>query len=417
IARLSVTLLLFTFVLLLSSCISHPSDFYRYQTILRQMKEPPYLQIYLTSYSNQEVIMLKVDGGYKVCGYTTERERQFTSATIQTNSRAGEFITVKVVGNEVVLGDAMVDGDDIVIVPDSPSNLMYLRTIPVKGETVLTRPYRGRLRIKIADDKINITNIIDLESYLPGVVSSEMDENWPAESLAAQAITARSFAFYRIKQSKLRSAVLDYDLTDDIFSQVYRGEERTGPKTRQAVESTRGVIMLYDARIFNCLYHDTCAGHTEPGNLVFGLTAIAPLSGKPCGFCTHSKHTNWQLRLTQQEIISGLKLEDTKTIESIRVTKTAPGGHALEVALKIPNREEEILMNAQKFRIALGPNRLRSTMFRIEKIGNDFVFTGHGWGHAVGLCQEGARGMSNKGYTPLQILEYYYPEVKVVKIY
>ena len=280
------------------------------------------------------------------------------------------------------------------------------------------RNYKGRLRIKaMPNNKIALVNIIDMESYLPGVVSSEMDESWPQDSLAAQAISARSFAFFRIKQFAIgvSKKPFDYDLTDDIYSQAYRGEERTGPKTKQAVEQTRGVVMSYESKIFNCLFHDTCGGHTEPGDLIFSLTPIPPLAGRNCGFCYHSKHSQWKVEFTQDEISNALGLKGA--IEAILVTKTAPGGHAVELLLKISGRNEPIIFQAQKFRIALNPNKLQSTLFKVTKKDRIFEFIGRGWGHAVGLCQEGTRGMSEKGFTPLQVLEYYYPQAKVVKIY
>jgi len=399
---------------LLAGCVSGgtATPFYRYETSKKVLNEPPYLQVLLGEYSNADSAVVKISTAYAIYPYLANRGNKFIGPQPLSKQNAMPE-SVKASNNDgdiIISGVTSLFGSDIVLVPSSSSVLIL----------VGKRNYNGRLRIKaLPNNKIALVNIIDMESYLPGVVSSEMDESWPEYSLAVQAITARSFAFYRIKQSAVGQSkkLFDYDLTDDIYSQVYRGEERTGPKTRKAADQTRGIILSYDAKIFNCLFHDTCGGHTEPADLVWGGgVSVPPLQGRPCGFCYHSKHSQWKAEFTQKEIIKALDLK-SREIEDIMITKIAPGGHIVELSLKVAGRDEPIIFQAQKFRIALNPNKLKSTLFKVTKKGNVFEFTGRGWGHAVGMCQEGTRGMSESGFTPLQVLEYYYPQARVVKIY
>ncbi len=389
------------------------SPFYRYETKGKVLISPPYLQVLLTEYNNVNSALIKVNSPYKIYSYQSERNNKFLSHPQLSNQSAmTEPVMVFYSRGKINIGKPVgLWNDDIIIVPSGENSLIQ----------VGKRNYRGYLRIKgLPDNKISLVNIIDLESYLVGVVSSEMDENWPQESLEAQAITARSFAFYRIKQSNLagnQTRIFDYDLTDDVFSQVYRGEECTGPKTRQAVEKTRGIIIVYDSAIFNCIFHSTCGGHTEPINMVFGgPDAIPSLKGISCGFCNQAKYFQWQAGYSQEEIIKMLNLKNIQAIDDILITTTGPGGHGTEITLKISG-SSDIIMQANRFRLALGPNKLRSTNFRITRRDNVFQFTGRGWGHAVGMCQEGTRGMSHQNFRPLQILEHYYPESKIVKIY
>ncbi|MEK7448725.1 MAG: SpoIID/LytB domain-containing protein, partial [Planctomycetota bacterium] len=245
--------------------------------------------------------------------------------------------------------------------------------------------------------------------------SSEMNSAFPPAALSAQAVAARSFALSRIKRSSSRLG--GADVTDDIFTQVYRGEERTTQKIYETVDHTRGVILIYNGRLFDSIFHDTCGGQTEPVNLIWDGPFMEPLKGRICGYCYGSKFNHWSVTIDEQEIIKKLSLENASSIDDIRVIESAPGGHARTLGIKIPGKFEEMIISAQPFRIALGPNKLFSTYFKIKKIGNTFEFSGRGWGHGVGLCQEGTRGMTEKGFNTLQVLEYYYPGAKVVKIY
>lgn len=397
----------------LTSCIAIPPlpPYYRYETARMILDASPYLQILLTDNDNVDSAKVQIGSAYGIYQYEPNRNKKFTGNQLSFQQYAMKT-TGKVysVNNQIIINKVNTRYNDIVLIPINNISMQAGKHY-----------YKGYLRIKaLPHNKVSIVNIIDMETYLPGVVSSEMSESWHENALAAQAITARTFAFYRIKQLATRKpsqTISDYDLTDDMYSQVYKGESRTGLRTRQAVENTRGIILSYNATVFNCMFHGICGGATESGALVFNLTPIAPLQGRSCGYCYNAKKFSWAAQFTEDEIIKALKLPNAKKIESIQAVKTAPGGHIVEVGVRITGRYEPIMFNAQRFRIALNPSKLRSTYFKIKRNGNVFNFTGRGWGHAVGMCQEGAKAMADQDFTSLQILEYYYPEAKVVKIY
>ena len=74
------------------------------------------------------------------------------------------------------------------------------------------------------------------------------------------------------------------------------------------------------------------------------------------------------------------------------------------------------LIKRYTFRMAVGPDVIRSTQFDAKVGAKKVIFTGKGWGHGVGLCQEGAYGMALKGYNAFEILRYYYHGIMVEKI-
>nr|MBC8550476.1 hypothetical protein [Candidatus Brocadiales bacterium] len=152
-------------------------------------------------------------------------------------------------------------------------------------------------------------------------------------------------------------------------------------------------------------------------NLVFNLKSIPPLSGVDCGYCNDSKYYHWTKKLGRNEI--QIKLNATKSnvkkIRNITTEQIGPGGHCSTI--KIDHAGGTKRVNANDFRLIIGPNNLRSTSFSIKNIGNSFIFEGSGWGHGVGLCQYGTQKMAKSGFRWYDILRHYYPEIDLVKIY
>ena len=101
-----------------------------------------------------------------------------------------------------------------------------------------------------------------------------------------------------------------------------------------------------------------------------------------------------------------------KDVRSISPEGAEPDGYARFVLVN-----DEVRMAAGALQLALGPNRIRSTCFRVTAEAGSFRFAGHGYGHGVGLCQWGARGMANDGKSWQEILLHYYPGALLQKAY
>jgi stage II sporulation protein D len=71
----------------------------------------------------------------------------------------------------------------------------------------------------------------------------------------------------------------------------------------------------------------------------------------------------------------------------------------------------KVQVKGSRFRMAVGPDLVKSARFEPEVLSDRVSFTGTGWGHGVGLCQEGAEGMARAGYNAFEILRKYYPGV------
>jgi len=288
-----------------------------------------------------------------------------------------------------------------------------IKIIPGRGAHIYVnnRQFRGEIDIiKDADARLLVVNHIDLEEYLYGVLYHEVSHRWPMEVLKVQAIASRTYALYQ----KLVSKNEYFDLTSDIYSQVYGGRTSETWRTRKAVDFTRGYVLSCEDKIFPSYYHATCGGHTSNANTLWNID-IVTLEARPCDFCKISPHFNWKKELKKKYIEDKLKEAGHKIdILSIEILQRDEAGRILELRLKGKNKD--VVLEGNKFRLLVGPNIIRSANFEVEVRQNFITFYGKGWGHGVGMCQWGAYEMARRGWKVEEILEYYYPGAEIVRL-
>ncbi|MFP4056887.1 MAG: SpoIID/LytB domain-containing protein [Candidatus Brocadiia bacterium] len=277
------------------------------------------------------------------------------------------------------------------------------------------RRYRGELVVRRdSDQALSVLNVVPLEAYLYSVLGSETYAGWPPEALEAQAIVARSYALWRMAQRRHQ----DFDLHATVMDQNYLGLAKEDPRLRAAVDRTEGVVLLYQMKLFRCYYHSTCGGHTEAVEAVFPDVPLAPLRGTPCVYCKDSKHYRWRREFSAAELARALRKGGLAVdrVASVEVTARTASGRAETVALECGDGTRRVL-RASEFRLKVGPSRLPSTFFEIREQGSGWEFRGRGWGHGVGMCQWGSRGMAQRGYSAAEILRHYYPGAALRRLY
>jgi stage II sporulation protein D len=272
------------------------------------------------------------------------------------------------------------------------------------------RQFRGNIQV-LKKDKLRLAaiNYIDLEDYIKGVMYHEASHYWPMEALKAQAIICRTFAIYQTQES----ASKEYDVTSDVYSQVYGGRTSERYRTSEAVDETQGAILMFNGQVLPAYYHSSCGGHTEDAALLWKMD-IAPLKGVTCGFCNGSPHFKWHNVLTRKELKEKLTKAgiEIDSIKDIAISGRDPSGRI--TFLKISGEKDCVDMASKDFRNAVGLNIIRSTNFTVKAVDDDLVFDGFGWGHGVGLCQWGAYFMAKRGYKYDEILKHYYPGAELV---
>jgi stage II sporulation protein D len=271
------------------------------------------------------------------------------------------------------------------------------------------RMFRGAIKLIRKDNgHLLVINQIDVEDYVKGILYHEVSHYWPEQALNAQAIVCRTYALYQMQANKSR----DYDVTADIYSQVYGGRTSERFRTNKAVDDTRGQIITYQGKLIPAYFHATCGGHTEDASLLWDV-ALPPLKGVACNFCYDSPHFKWHAVIPLDEIEDALtKAGHTiRGIRRIAIAGTDASGRITDINIISDNKT--IKIPGKDFRSILGGNDIRSTDFQVTIADSDAVFEGSGWGHGVGLCQWGAYFMAKQGATSKEIIQYYYPGVEI----
>ncbi|MFH0986148.1 MAG: SpoIID/LytB domain-containing protein [Candidatus Omnitrophota bacterium] len=273
--------------------------------------------------------------------------------------------------------------------------------------------YRDEVLIyKNRGGSLDVISRLELDDYLKSVLPFEGNPKWTLESLKAQAVVSRTFAL--TKMISRRSE--EYDVSAGFMSQVYAGKQIENERTNQAVDATRGEILLYKEKIFPAFFHSTCGGATTAADLVWRVKPLPPLGGVECEFCKNSPHYKWEAKVTPAEIKQKLAKQKmpVQDVLGIRTDKIDKTGRAHK--LVIQSTWAEKIVDADAFRVWVDPMRLKSN--RITKIAfrdGAFVFKGRGWGHGVGMCQYGMKYLGELGYSYQDILSHYYPGAQISK--
>jgi stage II sporulation protein D len=274
------------------------------------------------------------------------------------------------------------------------------------------KPYRGYLNIVKAKNGFTVVNVLPIEDYLKGVVPKESSPSWPQESLKVQSVISRTYTYANLNKHNKEG----FDMCSQTHCQVYGGAESEVLSSNKAVVATKGEIVTYDAKLAQTVFHANCGGHTEDPKYVWNWTVSTPpyLKGVKCGYCSDTPHSKWENSLDEKFIMKKLSGYRVGNIKSIKIKGKTDAGSAIDI--EILHSNGNLTFNAYKFRLAVDPWQIKSTAFEsIEKKGSRFIFKGYGWGHKVGLCQWGAKGMADKGKSYKKILSHYYPGTKLIK--
>lgn len=268
------------------------------------------------------------------------------------------------------------------------------------------RSYEGDFEIGVWKGMLSLINCVDIDTYLEGVVSSEGGSGQRLAYYEAQAVISRTYALSNLNRHQSEN----FALCERVHCQAYLNK-RTGTATIDtAVQLTKGYVLLNtDNTYYPTFFHANCGGQTCEPQYIWN-EQINGLQSFQDTFCIHTKQAQWVKSIPLDQWTNFLvnkynfPLQDSTSqalLQAFRQTQRM--AFYLHPVYGIPLRDLR-----EQF-------KLKSTFFDAVVVGQEMVLYGKGFGHGVGLCQEGAMQMARKGFTFDQILRYYYPGALLTK--
>ena len=257
-----------------------------------------------------------------------------------------------------------------------------------------TSIYPNNLIVNSKGGTLKLINIVGINQYVAGVIESEIGNVKNVELLKVQAVISRTYVLKNIDKHKAE----DFQICDKVHCQVYHGKCRFNLLINQAVDST-GYITIFDDQneIIDAVFHANCGGQTINSEDLWAKSK-SYLRAVNDTFCAAGKQAVWVKEIDRSEWLqylskkAGLKIPEPCVYADFMRRTQLP---CFPISLK------EIRTDW----------KLRSTYFTITENGDQLILNGRGFGHGVGMCQEGAINMANKGYKYEEIIKFYYTNI------
>lgn len=335
----------------------------------------------------------------RLCKATKEATIKGTSVCV-AGLGCKESIRVLAYDGQILLNSSAVDGRQVIFESREPMAISCGK----KKKRV-----RGKLMASLKGGRLLIINLLGIEDYLLSVVPSESYTSWPIETLKAQAVCARTYAYYQFLHRRDQA----YDLVDDEGDQAYKGIDSEQPRSTRAVKETSGIILGFHGHPILAMYSANSGGYTADAKAIFSLSKPY-LVAHPDPESLKGKMARWNKEYTVFETEKALKKIGIKVkgLEKIEAAERGPSGRIVKVRI-VSQEGPMVLRTRTTLRRALN---LPEIFFQIQRHGNRFIFQGRGWGHGVGYSQWGSAYMGkSKDY--IEVLSFYYPGTRLEKMW
>lgn len=272
------------------------------------------------------------------------------------------------------------------------------------------RVYNGDVQIRVYNDYLQVVNIVNIEDYVAGVVESEGGREDNMEYFKAQAVLARTFALRNLDKHIDEG----YNLKDDVTSQVYfsRARYQNRDAILEAVACTRDTIVVTDDcdPILSVFYANS-GGYTCNAQDVW-QKPISYLCARPDSFSVGVGSYEWEKKVSKSEFYSYYA-------HSLGVSNDLLLRKAILNFSQDTCRRAYFTYKGKKLKLTHVRSHfnLRSTFFDVEDVGQKYlILRGKGYGHGVGMSQDGAMEMDRRGYSYRDIIHFYFTGVELEDI-
>ncbi|WP_343083916.1 SpoIID/LytB domain-containing protein [Blautia producta] len=296
--------------------------------------------------------------------------------------------------------------------------------------------YRGNFTVYQEAGGLRIVNTLPLEAYLYGVVPSEMPASYHIEALKAQAVCARTYACVQMQKSALSD--LGADVDDSVAYQVYQNGGEAA-QANDAVDETKGEILESGGQPITAYYFSTSSGKTSTDEVWEVSAPASYLKSVDCSYDAQEPWHQWSIAFSAERMLTAIqaKYAGVQEIHDIDASKTSDSGAVMNLTLdtdqgvyNISNEydirallsPDGLSITRQDGSVVKGSTLLPSAYFTLEEQRDEnnvltgYVISGGGYGHGVGLSQNGAKGMAEAGMSYQEILAYFYKDVELSDI-
>jgi stage II sporulation protein D len=266
--------------------------------------------------------------------------------------------------------------------------------------------YYDHLKVQIHKQQLRLIHDVWIEHYIPGVVAAEGGIYKTPEFLKVQAVCSRTYAIRNLGKYQREG----FDLSDKVDCQVYHGIPVNMPALEAAVFETRGLIALdeFDEPI-DAVFSANCGGQSANSEDVWTATTPYLKSTESYDQYREFKNSSWTYSVSRPDLLKLFSEYYKKPVYTFSVEPDY-SGRVRQVRL---NEDLKTVISGTELRRLL---KLKSTKFRVYEHKGFYFFSGQGFGHGVGMCQDGAYKLSTLGWSYEAILRHFYTGVRMIDL-
>jgi len=276
------------------------------------------------------------------------------------------------------------------------------RVRPIKPE-LESRQYDDNLTVAYGDRFITLMNEVDIDKYLAGVVESEAGPNADKEFYIAQSILCRTFTLKEFDRHQNEG----FSLCDGTHCQVYHGKSTYNPQILEAILETSGTVVAdYNFKLITAAYHSNSGGQTQKASYAW-LSDEAYLQSVVDPYSLHQSAAKWQDTISFDEWKSYLLENGMRSVAKIPEEI---------IYVEQMRRKKYFILDKDSIRMTKIREDwgLKSSFFDMFPDGDSILIWGKGYGHGIGMSQQGAIKMALDGFTYQDILMFYFHEVRIM---
>lgn len=330
------------------------------------------------------------------------------SYLITSNDRA--IMTLKPLQNVYLAreGDSvrcMVANQDLGLLPSvrfSAMNDSCIFSLHPVIPSVSQRFFDDNLEVKIMWRRLQTVNIVDIDKYLAGVVEAEGGYNSGLEYYKTQAVLCRTYVMSHVDKHVEEG----FHLCDGTHCQAFKGRSNGTTAILTAAFETRGLVVIdKDTNLITAAFYSNCGGETEKSQNVWLIKRdyLVPVTDP---YCQNQRNYRWEKKIPLNQWKDYLQKTGFEFKEDISPAQFNFTQYSRKQYYRIGN-------DSVTFRRIRSDLNIKSAFFSVEAKGENIVLHGRGYGHGVGLCQEGAMQMAKLGYNYKDIVSFYYKDVKI----